>query len=93
MSGEVMPDALRRAACGCDDPKWLGEILIALCGGPQKGLDKGQLVVLGICRAEIGERAARRAEAAARKRRWRGGTEDDVRQGDLFEGRRKGARK
>ena len=71
MTGDIMPNALRLAAAGCDDPKWIGEILIALCGRQVKGLDRGQRVVLEMCRAEIIERHAKRSDAAERKRRQR----------------------
>ena len=63
MTGDIMPNALRLAAAGCDDPKWIGEILIALCGRQVKGLDRGQRVVI--------ERHAKRSDAAERKRRQR----------------------
>ena len=69
---DIMPNALRLAAAGCDDAKWIGEILLALCGRGEKGLDRGQRVVLAMCRAEIAERASAREAAAERKRRQRG---------------------
>ncbi len=67
---DIMPNALRLAAAGCDDPKWIGEVLLALCGRGAK-LDRGQKVVLAMCRAEIEERRRAREQAAERKRRWR----------------------
>ena len=73
MKGCILPDALRLAAAGCDDPKWIGAILLALCGRSEKGLDNGQRVVLAMCRAEIGERKAaqERTRQLARERKAR----------------------
>lgn len=70
---DIMPNALRLAAAGCDDPKWIGEIMIALCGKKVPGLDRGQRVVLSMCRSELIEAHARREAAAERKRRSRNG--------------------
>lgn len=91
MTKDILPNALRLAAAGCDDAKWIGEILLALCGRSDKGLDRGQKVVLAMCRAEIAERQEQRAAQAERKRRQRGRGQD-ARQGDLFDAR-KGTRK
>jgi len=70
MTKDILPNALRLAAEGCDDPAWIGAILLALCGKGAK-LDRGQKVVLAMCRAEIRERSETRARNAERKREQR----------------------
>lgn len=69
---KMVPKVLELAAKTSRDPKWVGEIVLALAdGGEGAGLDKGQRAILAMCRQELAERDEARAAARERKRRWR----------------------
>lgn len=70
----ILPKSLELAARSNADPRWGGEIVLALVNGEEKRrLDIGQRTVLAMCRQELADRDAKRAAWAARKRKSRAG--------------------
>lgn len=67
----LLPNVLELAARTSSDPKWIGEIVLALVDGSDAGLDKGQRSILAMCLMELDQRAAARAAERERKRRQR----------------------
>lgn len=67
-----IPKCLALAAKASNDPKWVGEVVIALVNGDAgKRLDHGQQTVLAMCREELEERESTRKAWAERKRKSR----------------------
>lgn len=75
MSAAFLPRALRVAAATfADQPRFLGEILVALyADGRRAKLTDVQRFIVAECREEIAERLRRRAAETERKRRQRKG--------------------
>lgn len=67
----LVPKVLELAARTSGDPKWVGEIVLALVDASPAGLDKGQRAILAMCLLELDQRAEARAAERERKRRQR----------------------